>query len=374
MIDAQPHPRLRAAVIGTGRIASLLEADPLRARPHTHAGWYASHPRTVIAAGCDLDTERLDAFARDWDVPAGALYTDYVAMLERERPDLVSVCAYARDRVAMCRAALAAGARGLWIEKAVACSVEEGESLARAIELAGASAVVDHPRRLEARHRAVARWLDDDTFGSLETVHVTFSGHVVHTGTHAWDLLLAWCGPWVSVDASLDPPPAADADSDADGRDEDARHVSARADALRDGVPDRGGRARIVFANGVEAFVTGGAKRYFTFQCDLHLAAGRIRIGNDVFETQTPADSTRYSGFRELQAVDPATLMPPEAHGTSSVLQTLLEALDDGRPPVLSVPAAVEALALGVAVIQSGLSGRTVTPSTLDRSLRVASV
>jgi predicted dehydrogenase len=238
-------------------------------------------------------------------------------------------------------------------------------------------AVVDHPRRLEARHRAVARWLAEGTFGELETVHVSFSGLLLHTGTHAWDLLLAWCGPWVRVEASLDRPPVLDeagSGRESDGRSESAAYASARTAALRDGILDRGGRARIVFANGVEAFVTGGAKRYFTFQCDLHFSEGRVRIGNDVFETLVPADSSRYSGFRELQAVDPATHDGAPLPDTTAVLETLVAGLDNGRPPLLSVSSAVEALALGIAIVQAGLTGETVTPATLDRSLRVASV
>ena len=206
--------------------------------------------------------------------------------------------------------------------------------------------------------------------------HKNGQGHLLHTGTHAWDLLLAWCGEWTRVDASLDSLPVLDeTDADAgDGRSESEAYAVARAAALREGVRDRGGRARIVFANGVEAFVTGGAKRYFTFQCDLHFSEGRVRIGNDVFETLVPADSPRYSGFRELQAVDPAHLGGGPLPDTTAVLETLVAGLDHGVPPLLSVSSAVEALALGVAIVQAGLTGQTITPATLDRSLRVASV
>ena len=307
-------PPYRAAIIGTGRIASLLERDPLRARPHTHAGWYASDPRTTIVAGCDVDAGRLASFGEDWGVDAAHLYDDYRLLLERERPDIVSVCAYAADRVDMCQAALAAGARGLWIEKAVACTVDEAEGLGRAVAAAGAAAVVDYPRRLDARYRAVARWVHDETFGRLESIHVLFSGHVVHTGTHAWDLLLAWCGPWARVDASLDTP-AHEAAASGDDRERDESEASRYADALKSGIPDRGGRARIVFENGVEAFVTGGAKRYFVFQCDLVCAGGRIRVGNDVWDLLAPADSPRYSGYRELASIDPASSMVPRRSG-----------------------------------------------------------
>lgn len=363
----------RAAIIGTGRIGSLLERDPLRPRPHTHAGWYDSDPRTELVAGSDVDAGRLASFGEDWAIAGAHLYDDYRRLLQSEAPDIVSVCAYAADRVEMCRAALAAGARGLWIEKAVACAVEDADALSQAVSAAGAAAVVDHPRRLEPRYRAVGRWVREEAFGRLESIHVLFSGHVVHTGTHAWDLLLEWCGPWARVEASLDTP-AHEAAASGDHHERSEADERRYATALRDGQTDRGGRARIVFENGVEAFVTGGAKRYFVFQCDVICARGRIRIGNDVWEVLTPATSPRYTGYRELAAIDPATSMRDDDLRVSSVLGDLLGAMHTGQPPALSVEAATRALALGVAIMQAGLSGQVVTPSTLDRTLRIASI
>ena len=121
--------RYRAAIIGTGRIGSLLERDPLRSKPHTHAGWYRQHPDIELVAGADTDRERLQQFGLDWAIPEAQLFTDYQVMLERVRPDLVSICAYAPQRLEMCAACIHAGARGLWIEKAIACSIEEAHGL-----------------------------------------------------------------------------------------------------------------------------------------------------------------------------------------------------------------------------------------------------
>ena len=66
----EPTPPYRAAIIGAGRIASLLERDPLRTKPHTHAGWYAADERTRLIAGADLDAGRLESFGADWHIDA----------------------------------------------------------------------------------------------------------------------------------------------------------------------------------------------------------------------------------------------------------------------------------------------------------------
>ena len=358
--------RYRAAIVGTGRIASLLERDPLRGKPCTHAGHYRRHPETVLVAGADIDGGRLARFGDEWAIASHHLYDDYREMLARERPEVVSICAYAPDRAAMCRDALAAGARGLWIEKAIACSIDEAAGIAALVASHGAAAVVDHPRRSDARYQAVGRWIHERALGRLETVHTVFSGHLLHTGTHAWDLLLDWCGPWATVDATLD-----DDRVSGDGRDAGAEPVRDRdAESER----DRGGRARIVFANGVEAFVTGGAKAYFVFQFDLVFERGRVRIGNDVWEVQVPDASPRYSGFDELVADPDRATAVLEGASSGSVLDDLVHAMRHGGEPRHSVARAADALALGIGLVQAGRSGRRLGPGDLDSVLRIESV
>jgi hypothetical protein len=48
--------------------------------------------------------------------------------------------------------------------------------------------------------------------------------------------------------------------------------------------------------------------------------------------------------------------------------------MQGGPPPLQSVASAVSALELGIAVLQAGLADATVTPATVDPSLRVFSV
>ena len=69
--------RLRAVIIGTGRIGSALERDPLRTKPHTHAGWYVSHPHILLSGGADTNPDRLAAFGTEWGLPAHRLFAWY---------------------------------------------------------------------------------------------------------------------------------------------------------------------------------------------------------------------------------------------------------------------------------------------------------
>lgn len=361
--------RLRAAIIGTGRIGSSLERDPLRSKPHTHAGWYVSHPHILLSAGADTNAGRLADFGRDWGLAADQCFADYRAMLTAVRPDLVSVCAYAPERVEMARAALAAGARGLWLEKAVATSLRSARELRDAAAAAGASVVVNHPRAQDPQYRAVRRLIDDGRLGSLESIHAIFSGHLIHTGTHAWEVLDGWCGPWTEVRAWPDAPDRSAGQHDPSGDRPHERDAPAGAEPGE--AEDVGARVHVRFENGVDVFVSGGRKSYFIFQFDLIFARGRVRLGNDVNQVFVTGPSPRYTGFVEL-AEPPSPLDGP---GGPPLVAALAGAVRSGTPDLASLDAAIRALALGIATVQaSATPGRPVTPSTLDPSLVVRSV
>jgi len=366
--DMTTDGRLRAAIIGTGRIGSSLERDPLRSKPHTHAGWYVRHPHILLSAGADTNPVRLADFGRDWDIAGDRCFADYRRMLEAVRPDLVSVSAYAPERVEMALAALAAGAHGLWLEKAVATSVDSALALRRAAAAAGASVVVNHPRAQDPHYRAVRRLIEDGQLGALESVHAVFSGHLIHTGTHAWEVLDGWCGPWAEVRTWPDRP-GAGVEAAPSG---DRPHAGdALVEDLSGDAEDVGGRVHIRFENGVDAFVSGGRKSYFIFQFDLIFTHGRVRLGNDVNQVFVTGPSPRYSGFVEL--AEPPT--PLDGPGGAPLVAVLADAVRAGASDLGSLDAAIRALALGIATVQAGTApGRPVTPATLDPALVVRSV
>ena len=363
--------RLRAAIIGTGRIGSALERDPLRTKPHTHAGWYVSHPHILLSGGADTNPDRLAAFGTDWGLPADRLFAAYPDLLAAVQPDLVSICAYAPDRVAMAQAALRAGARGLWLEKAVATSVASARDLRATAAAAGASVVVNHPRAQDPQYRAVRRIIEEGTLGPLESVHVVFSGHLIHTGTHAWDVLDSWCGPWAEVRTW---PDAGSTGGYASGS---RPHAGAMAGpggtsaGSSTTATDIGGRAYIRFASGVDAFVSGGRKSYFIFEFDLIFAHGRVHLGNDVNRVLVTGPSPRYSGFVEL--TDASWRL--DGPGGAPLVSVLADAVRAGAADLGSLDAAIRALALGIATVQAGTApGVAVTPSTLDPTFVVDSV
>lgn len=337
----------RLGVIGLGRVALLLEEDPLRAKPCSHLGGWRSLPGVALAAGCDSDPERL-ALARE-RLPGVRLYADYREMLAREGLDLLSVCAYATERCAMVEAAAAAGVRGIWCEKAMAASLAEAARMAEALRRHGTVMTVSFMRRWEERYRKVAALLAEGAIGTLQGVTVHFSGNMLHTGTHAFDLLRWWCGEVATVTAWLE-------HDGSGGGQSGYRFEGERC------TRDYGGFALIRFDNGVTAAVHGADKEYFRFELELVGSAGLIRIGNSALELWQSAPSPRFEGFREL-ARQPFPPLPP-GNLWHAAAANLVAAVEGREPPACGVEEGSRSLAIALAMHLSDEQGHR--PVRLD--------
>lgn len=339
----------KACIIGTGRIASSLEKDPLRYKGCSHAGAYALHPEVELVAGADIDPAALGEFGADWKIPSSQLYDNYQAMLRGERCQLASICAYAPQRLEMVQAALDAGVKGLWLEKALGCSLNDAEQIQSAISAHQATAVVDYPRRGVNFYRTIKRIIDENAFGKLQSVTCHMTHQLIHTGTHAFDVLRFWCGEATLVSGFLEDAPTASGT-----------------------IQDQGGSAQIHFSSGTTAFVSAYKKKYYIFQFDLVFENARILIGNDIAKVFLPDTSRLYTGFKELfetQSFDWGASHP------RGMVAELLHSLKTGQEPLFSVTNAIEALRIALAIFESHRQGNRLIPlDAVDPTLHVESV
>ncbi len=80
------------AIIGLGRIGSLLETDPLREKPCTHAGAIVDNPHCRLVGGYDLDPERRIQFSETWKVPTD--FSSAEEMLETLHPEILCIATH----------------------------------------------------------------------------------------------------------------------------------------------------------------------------------------------------------------------------------------------------------------------------------------
>jgi len=283
--------KYKVAIAGCGRIASLLEDDPLRGKPATHAGAYHAHPSTKIVAGCDIDPERVKKFGARWGV--SHLYGDYRKMLDKERIDILSVASWTQAHAEMAVYAVESGVKGIYCEKPIALNLKQAKGMIRACEKNNVALVVGHERRWDARFRIIRDMLINEELGTLRSITgYTLSsrppklsrrkhggGTMFHDGTHLVDLFNFFAGAPEYVIGLADRP-----------------HGEGYVESTALGI--------IGYKNGVRGMILGGGERkYFHFEIDIQTDSSRVLLGNHINELYVSSQSERYTGFTELKKV-----------------------------------------------------------------------
>jgi predicted dehydrogenase len=174
---------LKAAVIGTGMMG------------RNHVRVYAQMEGTRLVAAADSDDRVLETIARVYKVDT---YTDYQEMLDRERPDLVSIAVPTCLHLPV---ALEAMKRGVhtFLEKPIAASVEEGEEVLRCARESGVKVAVGHIERFNPAVIELKRQLEAGQLGKIFQIHarrvgpfpsrIADVGVVIDLATHELNLL-----------------------------------------------------------------------------------------------------------------------------------------------------------------------------------------
>lgn len=354
-------PRFTAAVIGhTGRGNYGHGLDILfRDRPGIE----------VVGLADPNEAGRVKAQER---VRARRTYADYREMLEKERPQLVSVAPRWTDQHhAMVSAALAVGAH-VYCEKPFTRTLAEADDLLAIAQRTGRRIAVAHQGRLSPQTLLLRQRLEEGTIGELLEIRVhgkqdrrAGGEDIVVLGTHQFDLVryfggeALWCSARV-LQGGRDITPA-----------------DARA-ATEDLGPVAGDEIEAMFAlpRGVNVHYTSRAKNAAAagpWGMEFVGTKGRARLLNDV---QTQVFVLRTGGISargEIREWVPLTgeagggaapLAPPNfPQANRLVVDDWLAAIAENREPACSGHAAMKSLEMIHAVFAAGLSrGRVELP------------
>jgi predicted dehydrogenase len=175
---------LKAAVIGTGGAARL------------HLLAYNKCAHTQVAAVCSQDRQRGEAFANEYGVRA---YTSVEEMLQKERPDVVSVATLEWDHELPVLLSLEAGSHVL-CEKIMAHTIPIGEIMVAAARRSGRTLGVNYNYRCVPSHRLIKEALDQGSFGAPALFTATMHAYL---WPHLLDLLRYFFGDPVEVTAAI---------------------------------------------------------------------------------------------------------------------------------------------------------------------------
>jgi hypothetical protein len=281
------------AIIGLGRIASLLEDDPLREKPCTHAGAITANPALRLAGGMDRDEARRQDFSRRWGCP---VFDDARHMIESVRPTILHIATHPDSHYHYAALAESLGVPVVVCEKPLAANRPEARKIAaihrRGIQGQGPTRILcNHERRYAGDYRAMREALKSGAYGALLSVKGTlYMGRnrairdiLWHDGTHLIDaaLFLADCSLIrykKRFGASLE--------------------SAAGSAFIYSALTCPSAEASLPFLLEV-----GAGRDHLVFELDFSLERGRLVVGNGVYQVWESVESPYAKGFRSLHLV-----------------------------------------------------------------------
>lgn len=268
--------KLKAAVIGCGRIGAEFDNDPKRTYVSTHAGAYATLKGTELVAVCDTDRKKASKCASRWGV--NGIFTDFREMMSDLSPDAVSICTPPATHYSVLKEVVKYKPKAVFCEKPIASSVTEAS---RMIELCKKNKVIlqiDHQRRFDELHGRIKKLIESGKFGKVQHVNFYYTAGAKNTGSHMFDLMRFFFGDAEWLEA----------------------FYSKKEDAKKDD-PDLDGVIR--FKSGLFAtFQACDVKNYLIFEMNIIFEKARIILKNSGFnmECHLVKDSKYFSGYKEL--------------------------------------------------------------------------
>ncbi len=213
---AQPRESGRAADAAKYKAAIIAEGRGNGYGHHHHMA-FAKRPDVAVVALADPHEEGREERAAE--ARAARVYDDYREMLERERPDFVSIAPRHTDqRVEHMLACAEFGCHG-YVEKPLCADLAEAERIIAAMDERGlkwviahnftATPVVGHARRLVFEEGLIGEVLEMRGRGKED--RRAGGEDLVVLGTHVFDLMTYFAGrpSWCSADFTVEGRPAA---------------------------------------------------------------------------------------------------------------------------------------------------------------------
>ncbi|MFZ4600116.1 MAG: Gfo/Idh/MocA family protein, partial [Terrimicrobiaceae bacterium] len=185
--------KYRSAIIGAGApIGGGIKGGGHQIG-YSHARAYQNHSQTELVCAADINAENLAAFQAAFS-PVGG-YSDYREMLEREKPDIVSICTYVGLHRRMIEDCANAGVKGIFCEKPFVASPADLVAVQEIAKETGVQIIVAHLRRMMSSYKRVREIIDSGELGKLRLMSGGIEGwDLSEWGSHWLDMFRFWNG------------------------------------------------------------------------------------------------------------------------------------------------------------------------------------
>jgi predicted dehydrogenase len=315
--------KISAAVIGLGRIASLLEDDPLREKPCTHAGAITASPDCILAGGMDVEAERRELFSKKWNCPVFDSADD---MLRAVKPKILHIATHPETHLEYCLLAEKYGVPVVVCEKPLAHTLRSAKKIAAIAERGTTTIIVNHERRYARDYQNMKRIIDSGELGELCGVTGTlYMGKdrrlldiLWHDGTHMADIIAYLSGGTLKHEKKTG-----------------GNLTAVNGSTFLTGsiTKSAAGDSERAAKNIPFCIEVGGGRDHIVFEIEISLKSGRLRIGNGVYEVWKSAESPYAKGFRALHLTE-SGFKEPTGYFSRMVEDAIKQAKDARAEPI----------------------------------------
>ena len=352
----------RAAIIGLSWIATdppPPPADPVLGSgiPFSHAAGLAASDTVVVVAGCDcgpgLRDQVREGCRHRW--PDARVYDRYAELLEKERPDIVTIATPDFLHADPFIKAVEAGARGIFVEKPFATSLADATRMVEAARARNVVVNVDCTRRWMPFHVASRAFVEQGRFGKLSQVMVEIGGEralLWRNHAHAIDLMCWFADSdpaWVV--GELEP-----------GYEDYGTEY--RGDGGRSIELEPGANYYVAFRNGIRGFLVGMKDTMPGILVTLRGAEGRITL-DDQGAQVTYVRLIGHGAQADWSAPQTEQIVPAfTVAGMEAGIRDVIAGIETGRPTASPAEHGWRSVAIVDAVVRSQADGNT--PARID--------
>ena len=175
------------AIIGTGPHPDRETKDGY-SMGYRHANSYETASGCAVVACADIVEENATDFASTFGLSSDAAYTDHLAMLEGENPDIVSICTPPSTHLSLVTDCADHDAvHAIHCEKPLAPTYGESKEIVDVCDTRGVQLSINLQNRYHPGSAAVKELIQEGTIGSLERIEIA-RNDLLQTGIHHIDL------------------------------------------------------------------------------------------------------------------------------------------------------------------------------------------
>ena len=328
----------RAVIVGCGGRTTRIDAPVVEGMwptPHAHAAGYVACDRTELLAGADVREAGLAALAENYGVPDERLYSDYRELIDREKPDIISIGTQPEQRAQVAIYAAEHGVKAIYAEKAMTSSMDEANAMVEAVERNGVAFNMGTNRRWDPAFIKMREIIAGGEVGELGAVINYYINPLYNAGSHWLDVMQFMNGdvPAVSVSG----------------------HITEGAEMIDGDIvgEDPWGHGTVRFENGVLGYALITPRKYEQeIICERGIFTVYRNMGKLEFRPADPADERGRFMFSwgEFPTYEPAST-------TLRIIEDLVCSMDTGEPTQGGVRVARANTEMIIGLIESGLRG-----------------